>query len=165
MDCPRQGTVLSAQIAQDRCQTCRGKGDFCEYCNKEELIFVFEFAKVARCQRCRGCFHQACAEAARLNADPRNCPRCQRIQLVKGQVPYASLAEHVPVDRSLGEELGARGARRPVGLAALNLLRPLGLALRLPLPPATDPRQASCGLAARSNKHHLTFSPVAFRPV
>lgn len=99
MDSPRQGFFFSSfflfflpwllKLAQDRCQTCRGKGDFCEYCNKEELIFVFEFAKVARCPRCRGCFHQACADAAKLTADPRNCPRCQRIQLVKGQVPVA----------------------------------------------------------------------------
>jgi len=69
------------------CQSCRGKGDFCELCGKEDLLFVFQIHKITICKCCQARFHTVCAKQAPRGPDPTlgatfqgnsGCPRCVR---------------------------------------------------------------------------------------
>eukprot|EP00727_Mastigamoeba_balamuthi_P011204 m51a1_g6706 hypothetical protein (872) ;mRNA; r:110428-114461 len=64
------------------CHTCRGKGFFCEYCNKEPLVFSFQVDSV-RCTNCKTVYHLKCA--AEHNFSPATCPKCIRIAKIRRQ--------------------------------------------------------------------------------
>lgn len=53
------------------CDTCRGKGYFCEICGRSEIIFPFDNICVS-CPDCYNVFHSYCF------AKTKTCPRCER---------------------------------------------------------------------------------------
>lgn len=54
------------------CATCRGKGYFCEICQKPEIVFPFDNICVL-CKECSNVFHKYCF--AKVD---QNCPKCER---------------------------------------------------------------------------------------
>ncbi|XP_069761051.1 pleckstrin homology domain-containing family M member 1 isoform X2 [Narcine bancroftii] len=56
------------------CDLCTQRGFICQICNKDDIIFPFEFESTIRCKKCRTVFHKAC----KTGVQP--CPRCKRIQ-------------------------------------------------------------------------------------
>lgn len=75
----------SALAHVSSCDSCRGKGFYCEMCSGPELLFPFS-ARTVVCHACASRFHTACAQQRRLNeanfytAAEGNlgCPKCQR---------------------------------------------------------------------------------------
>eukprot|EP01095_Lingulamoeba_sp_RSL-Kostka_P008244 TRINITY_DN2717_c2_g1_i2.p1 TRINITY_DN2717_c2_g1~~TRINITY_DN2717_c2_g1_i2.p1 ORF type:complete len:282 (-),score=72.00 TRINITY_DN2717_c2_g1_i2:141-986(-) len=58
------------------CQSCRGKGFFCDICNNNQLIFTFEYRKVTRCPNCNTLVHRECLKY-------NDCVKCERIKRIK----------------------------------------------------------------------------------
>jgi len=58
------------------CECCRGKGDYCETCNSNELIFSFQAKKVIRCS-CRAVHHKLCTKTPDWV-----CGKCKRIKML-----------------------------------------------------------------------------------
>jgi len=74
-DCLQHITVV--------CESCRGKGYYCELCKSDELLFSFH-SKITKCKVCNVVFHQTCAATHGLNTryeDGVNvgCPKCTRL--------------------------------------------------------------------------------------
>ena len=61
-----------------RCQLCKAKGYFCEFCRSKEIIYPFDFATTVRCNDCRSLAHKKCYNRA-------TCPKCARIARVAKQ--------------------------------------------------------------------------------
>jgi len=55
------------------CELCKHKGSYCEYCNKNEIIYAFQLTATVRCPECHTVFHKRCY-------DSRSCPKCNRIR-------------------------------------------------------------------------------------
>ncbi|XP_053309958.1 pleckstrin homology domain-containing family M member 1 [Spea bombifrons] len=54
------------------CELCRQRGFICLICNRNEIIYPFQFETTIRCGDCKAVFHRPCKT-------PRNpCPRCVR---------------------------------------------------------------------------------------
>ncbi|KAI1304265.1 Differentially expressed in FDCP 8 -like protein B [Halotydeus destructor] len=65
---------LTSHITK-KCETCRGKGFFCEMCkDKDDLLFPFS-ANIATCSQCATVFHKTC-----FHRKHKNCPKCMRIR-------------------------------------------------------------------------------------
>jgi len=66
------------------CESCRGKGYYCELCQTPELLFSFQTDQITKCKVCNVVFHQTCATTHNLNTryeDGVNvgCPKCKRL--------------------------------------------------------------------------------------
>jgi len=66
------------------CESCKGKGYYCELCKSNELLFAFQTIKITKCKVCNVVYHQTCATNHGLNTryeDGVNvgCPRCTRL--------------------------------------------------------------------------------------
>jgi len=67
------------------CEICKGKGSICELCNQKNLLFPFQFGKVARCpscfaggplsQSCNTLFHASCAKKFGIITPPPPKPK------------------------------------------------------------------------------------------
>eukprot|EP01114_Cavostelium_apophysatum_P015360 TRINITY_DN4159_c0_g2_i1.p1 TRINITY_DN4159_c0_g2~~TRINITY_DN4159_c0_g2_i1.p1 ORF type:complete len:836 (+),score=150.92 TRINITY_DN4159_c0_g2_i1:187-2694(+) len=64
------------------CETCKGKGFFCEICNSKELLFGFQFATTVKCPNCSTVFHRACLKQGE---GIQKCPKCERIKKIRGK--------------------------------------------------------------------------------
>lgn len=70
--CQLQST-LEAHIVKS-CESCRGKGYFCELC-KDPMDILYPFSKNgASCNKCHTVYHKNCFQRKK-----KNCPRCIRI--------------------------------------------------------------------------------------
>ncbi|XP_029141479.1 pleckstrin homology domain-containing family M member 1 [Protobothrops mucrosquamatus] len=56
------------------CDLCTQRGFICQICNKNDIIFPFEFDTTSRCSECKTVFHNSC------QANANFCPRCVRRQ-------------------------------------------------------------------------------------
>uniref|UniRef100_A0A8C5RHC2 Pleckstrin homology and RUN domain containing M1 n=1 Tax=Laticauda laticaudata TaxID=8630 RepID=A0A8C5RHC2_LATLA len=56
------------------CDLCTQRGFICQICNKNDIIFPFEFDTTSRCSECKTVFHNSC------QANVSFCPRCVRRQ-------------------------------------------------------------------------------------
>ncbi|KAM6452214.1 pleckstrin homology domain-containing family M member 1 isoform 1-T4 [Liasis olivaceus] len=56
------------------CDLCTQRGFICQICNKNDIIFPFEFYTTTRCSECKTVFHSSC------QANASFCPRCVRRQ-------------------------------------------------------------------------------------
>ncbi|XP_063156577.1 pleckstrin homology domain-containing family M member 1 isoform X2 [Candoia aspera] len=56
------------------CDLCTQRGFICQICNKNDIIFPFEFDTTTRCSECKTVFHSRC------QANVGFCPRCVRRQ-------------------------------------------------------------------------------------
>ena len=65
------------------CETCRGKGFFCEICDSDELLFAFQLKKVTKCPKCKALYHREC-----FNPLSSECPRCKRMSVIKGKLSW-----------------------------------------------------------------------------
>uniref|UniRef100_A0A670JDL4 Pleckstrin homology and RUN domain containing M1 n=1 Tax=Podarcis muralis TaxID=64176 RepID=A0A670JDL4_PODMU len=54
------------------CDLCTQRGFICEICNRNDIIFPFEFDTTTRCKVCKTVFHSSC------QANASFCPRCVR---------------------------------------------------------------------------------------
>ncbi|CAI5789876.1 Pleckstrin homology and RUN domain containing M1 [Podarcis lilfordi] len=54
------------------CDLCTQRGFICEICNRNDIIFPFEFDTTTRCKVCKTVFHSSC------QANSSFCPRCVR---------------------------------------------------------------------------------------
>jgi len=63
------------------CETCKGKGSYCEICNSKEVIFSFQFKLVIHCPKCKTLLHRTCVAKTKQLLE---CPKCERIKKVKG---------------------------------------------------------------------------------
>ena len=59
-----------------KCETCKAKGYICDVCNRQEILFPFQFEETSRCSTCRSVFHRSCHDLMR--AERRPCPHCER---------------------------------------------------------------------------------------
>merc|ERR1712233_56501 len=69
--------MLLRHIRMD-CETCRGKGDYCEICNNPRVIFAFETDKVRKCPQCQALYHSACFIPYKVP-----CPKCERTAKIR----------------------------------------------------------------------------------
>ncbi|XP_069490163.1 pleckstrin homology domain-containing family M member 1 [Ambystoma mexicanum] len=63
------------QFASDHiydCDLCSQRGFICQICNKDDIIFPFEFDTTTRCKECKTVFHSLCKVGV------PSCPRCVR---------------------------------------------------------------------------------------
>ncbi|XP_069094180.1 pleckstrin homology domain-containing family M member 1 isoform X2 [Pleurodeles waltl] len=63
------------QFASDHiynCDLCSQRGFICQICNKDDIIFPFEFDTTTRCTECKTVFHSPCKVGV------PSCPRCVR---------------------------------------------------------------------------------------
>lgn len=57
------------------CPICTGRGFICEICrDARQLLFPFQLALAAQCERCMACFHRSCFV-------PGACPKCRRLEM------------------------------------------------------------------------------------
>jgi hypothetical protein len=61
------------------CQSCKGKGNYCEICNSSQPIFAFQTDLTRSCDKCKALFHKRCYEKSTRGT----CPKCIRINRVK----------------------------------------------------------------------------------
>jgi hypothetical protein len=54
------------------CELCSQLGYICGMCNKNDLLYPFDFDKVEKCPNCLACYHRNCLK------NPDQCPRCIR---------------------------------------------------------------------------------------
>ena len=71
---------LKTHIEED-CQTCKGKGNYCEICKKNQLIFSYQLNRVIQCKICNAIFHRECFSPTTLIP----CPKCVRIEQIKSK--------------------------------------------------------------------------------
>lgn len=64
------------------CDTCQGKGFYCEICRSKELVFTFQLKQVAKCPTCKALFHKKCVPSLG-SSGAFDCPKCQRIKKIK----------------------------------------------------------------------------------
>lgn len=57
------------------CQLCQARGFVCEICNKNKILFPWDFRLVTRCVDCGSCYHKKCYDSRKVPM----CPRCPRI--------------------------------------------------------------------------------------
>lgn len=70
-------TNLESHIIRE-CESCRGKGFYCELC-KDSRDIIYPFSKNASiCAKCKTVYHKNCFHRKKLN-----CPRCTRITSIK----------------------------------------------------------------------------------
>ena len=68
-------TSLELHIVK-QCESCRGKGFYCELC-KDPHDVLYPFSKTSgSCQKCQTVYHKNC-----FHRKKKNCPRCQRLSL------------------------------------------------------------------------------------
>lgn len=66
-------TTLETHIVR-KCESCRGKGYYCELC-KDSHDVLYPFSKNgAICNKCRAVYHKNC-----FHRKKKNCPRCLRL--------------------------------------------------------------------------------------
>lgn len=66
--------LLLEQHIVRRCESCRGKGYYCELC-KDPHDVLYPFSKNgASCSKCQTVYHKNC-----FHRKKKNCPRCQRL--------------------------------------------------------------------------------------
>ncbi|XP_019379116.1 PREDICTED: pleckstrin homology domain-containing family M member 1 [Gavialis gangeticus] len=56
------------------CDLCTQRGFICQICNRNDIIFPFEFDTTTRCKECKTVFHSCCQSRV------KSCPRCERRQ-------------------------------------------------------------------------------------
>lgn len=61
------------------CSTCKGKGDYCEICNRSKEIFPFDIENVTKCPKCSALYHSACFVPYKVK-----CPKCARTAAIRG---------------------------------------------------------------------------------
>lgn len=70
---------LQASLEQHivkQCESCRGKGFYCELC-KDPHDVLYPFSKNSgSCQKCQTVYHKNC-----FHRKKKNCPRCERLSL------------------------------------------------------------------------------------
>uniref|UniRef100_A0A6G1SA26 Differentially expressed in FDCP 8 A n=1 Tax=Aceria tosichella TaxID=561515 RepID=A0A6G1SA26_9ACAR len=70
---------LQASLEQHivkQCESCRGKGFYCELC-KDPHDVLYPFSKNSgSCQKCQTVYHKNC-----FHRKKKNCPKCQRLSL------------------------------------------------------------------------------------
>eukprot|EP01119_Soliformovum_irregulare_P016648 TRINITY_DN4858_c1_g2_i1.p1 TRINITY_DN4858_c1_g2~~TRINITY_DN4858_c1_g2_i1.p1 ORF type:complete len:302 (-),score=109.29 TRINITY_DN4858_c1_g2_i1:35-913(-) len=71
------------------CETCRGKGNFCEICESKELIFSFQLNSTWKCPNCKALFHRECRQVQGGNF---TCPKCQRISEIHPETSFRKLS-------------------------------------------------------------------------
>lgn len=54
-------------------QLCQARGFVCEICEKNDVLFPWDFGLVTRCADCGSCYHKKCFDKI------TTCPRCPRI--------------------------------------------------------------------------------------
>lgn len=63
-----------------KCESCRGKGFYCELCkDPHDILYPFSKNSIS-CQACYTVFHKNCFHRKKLN-----CPRCQRLNSRKAK--------------------------------------------------------------------------------
>jgi len=62
-----------------QCETCKGKGHYCELCKKDQVLFAFQFKLIVKCRKCRAIFHKSCVKE-RQKEKAFQCPKCQRLE-------------------------------------------------------------------------------------
>lgn len=74
----------TSHITQD-CESCQGKGNYCEICKSDSIIFSFQSATTTSCVTCGSLFHLDCARKAKLGeglvaggSGTPGCPKCAR---------------------------------------------------------------------------------------
>ena len=61
------------------CQSCRGKGNYCEICDSEAEIFPFQ-SRTEKCPRCGALYHKTCYTPYKVK-----CPKCIRASAIKSK--------------------------------------------------------------------------------
>ena len=80
-----------------QCESCRGKGYYCELC-KDSSDVLYPFSKNgATCSKCQTVYHKNC-----FHRKKRNCPRCVRISAKKSSSSVSTTTED---DRELSSDL------------------------------------------------------------
>merc|ERR1712137_381037 len=62
------------------CDSCRGKGYYCEICNKNEVIFPFQTDLTTKCLKCNALFHRKCFVPHKVS-----CPKCARTAAIRAK--------------------------------------------------------------------------------
>lgn len=75
----RLQSIMNAHITRD-CESCRGKGFYCELCKDlQDILYPFSRNGVC-CSKCNSVFHKNCFQRKK-----KNCPRCARLTSKKKQ--------------------------------------------------------------------------------
>lgn len=56
-----------------RCDLCKVKGSYCEFCKGKDILYPFQLRSVIVCRHCKALAHRACYREDQ-------CPKCMRIQ-------------------------------------------------------------------------------------
>uniref|UniRef100_A0A8C5PCK6 Pleckstrin homology and RUN domain containing M1 n=1 Tax=Leptobrachium leishanense TaxID=445787 RepID=A0A8C5PCK6_9ANUR len=62
-----------------KCSVCSQKGFICPICNKDEIIYPFQFETTSRCSDCKAVFHIHC------KMEKKPCPSCKKRKKVQNQ--------------------------------------------------------------------------------
>ena len=62
----------------ETCASCKGKGNYCEICKRNQLIFSFQFDIISKCNVCKAVYHRTCFNGG------MKCPKCVRTAKIKG---------------------------------------------------------------------------------
>ncbi|RWS29063.1 DUF4206 domain containing protein-like protein, partial [Leptotrombidium deliense] len=72
--------TLLVHITKD-CESCKGKGFYCELCrDRQDLLFPFS-SNIANCQKCSAVYHKNC-----YHRKSKCCPRCKRLCEKESQI-------------------------------------------------------------------------------
>ena len=64
----------------NQCETCHGKGDYCEICNSRSVIFPFQ-PDTTKCPKCSALYHKSCFSPYKIR-----CPKCARVDAIKNKM-------------------------------------------------------------------------------
>lgn len=59
----------------EKCETCKGKGFYCEICKSNELLFSFQIRKISKCPVCKALYHNSCVKKQGYSW---KCIKCSR---------------------------------------------------------------------------------------
>jgi len=59
-----------------KCELCKAKGFYCDFCKSDQLIYPFQLNSTTRCENCAGLYHKKCYKK-------ETCPKCLRIAKFK----------------------------------------------------------------------------------
>jgi run domain Beclin-1 interacting cysteine-rich containing protein len=59
----------------EKCETCKGKGFYCEICKNNELLFSFQVRKISKCPVCKSLYHLTCVKKQGFSW---KCVKCAR---------------------------------------------------------------------------------------